>query len=552
MNRRVFTEWGVPIAIALGGFVVAAWFGTSRWGLFFPDEVFQALEPAHKLVYGYGFETWESAYGGRNFTLNLLMAIPYAVMRAVGLDHPAWQLSVHRALFAGATALAAVGAWRLARVGGARRLWAAAACALVAWAPLQFALGFRTLTEVPAAALVVWGVAMVLDADVPETVSPADTTSSDDEDAPNVTIAEAWSYSPGFVIGICLLGLAVLIRLQMAFLVAGLLMTWRITGSTWRYRVAMRLMVGWALAYGLVDWIIFGVPFQSAGGYLRFHFILGGTTTYEGLNGPLFYPVVLAKTAGPAAILFLLSAVSWRRWRGPIVGAGLFTALHVLHAHRQVRFIWPVLPVLAGLGAVGAQMLQQRFADRFAHWSRRLSAVFAATLITATGLWSAWTTPTLTLRDLGQAKILETEPDTSAWAWRHDLNSLLFDAHEQRDLCGLRLITMSAVESGGYAFLHRDVPFYHALDFIQPDDPKDAAGPDDSRSPDGSTKDAQPPPDTENYNFVIVPVDADVPDEFRTIAQRGAWSLHHTGRPNCTPDPTHEPRVFRPAEMAGE
>jgi hypothetical protein len=520
-EQRTWFEWGAPWVIAAVGAAVSAWYGATSWGVLFPDEIFQTLEPAHKLVYGYGFETWESSYGGRNFTLNLLMAVPYTLMRLFGVEDPSLQVASMRGLFAGVTAVAAVGAWRLARVGGAGRYWAAAACALVAWSPLQFVLGFRTLTEVPAAALLVWGVALVYRG------SSAEGAGADD-DRPGIDMLP---HRGSFVAGMCCLGLAVLVRLQMGIAVAGLVLTWRVRGQLTRYRAAMRILVVWALVYGLVDWFIFGMPFQSAGGYLRFHLILGGTTTYEQMNGPAFYGLVMLTTLGPGVALLVLSPLSWRRWRAPIIAAMLFVVLHLLHAHRQVRFIWPVIPLLAGLGAVGAGVAQRELSSV----GRRIARVAAVSLFIGVGAWGLYRTPDLTMRDIGQAEILGIENNESVWRWRHELNAMLLDAHERTDLCGLRLVGESAVNSGGYAFLHRDVPFYHAIDYMPVDgEPEDAA----TRTPDAS-----------HYNYLIARHSVDVPHPFEPVTRRGQWRLYRRSEGGCEVDGDFEARVFRPANM---
>src|ERR1700683_4229913 len=42
--------------------------------IFFPDEIFQTLEPAHRLVYGYGVISWEWRLGMRSWVLPTFLA----------------------------------------------------------------------------------------------------------------------------------------------------------------------------------------------------------------------------------------------------------------------------------------------------------------------------------------------------------------------------------------------------------------------------------------------------------------------------------------------
>lgn len=53
---------------------------------FQPDEYYQSLEPAWKLVYGYGETTWEWKEGIRGFMYPSLFAVVWWVARLIGLD----------------------------------------------------------------------------------------------------------------------------------------------------------------------------------------------------------------------------------------------------------------------------------------------------------------------------------------------------------------------------------------------------------------------------------------------------------------------------------
>ncbi|KAJ1757193.1 Mannosyltransferase aptg1, partial [Coemansia sp. RSA 1824] len=51
-----------------------------------PDETWQSLEVAHKLVFGYGFVTWEWRHGLRGFAHPMLFACVYKALQVLGLD----------------------------------------------------------------------------------------------------------------------------------------------------------------------------------------------------------------------------------------------------------------------------------------------------------------------------------------------------------------------------------------------------------------------------------------------------------------------------------
>ncbi|GFN97261.1 mannosyltransferase [Plakobranchus ocellatus] len=51
-----------------------------------PDEYWQSLEVAHKMVFGYGYLTWEWREGLRGYSYPLLFAVFYKIVRNFGLD----------------------------------------------------------------------------------------------------------------------------------------------------------------------------------------------------------------------------------------------------------------------------------------------------------------------------------------------------------------------------------------------------------------------------------------------------------------------------------
>jgi len=68
--------WGAPAALyalALGLRLIPAIFYP---GINHPDEVFQSLEQAHRLVFGYGAVPWEFEYGARSWLLPGMLAGP--------------------------------------------------------------------------------------------------------------------------------------------------------------------------------------------------------------------------------------------------------------------------------------------------------------------------------------------------------------------------------------------------------------------------------------------------------------------------------------------
>lgn len=62
------------------------------WGYFVPDEVWQSVEVAHKLVFGNGYLTWEWHHGLRSYLHPGLFSILFFIMELFGLDQ--WPMAI--------------------------------------------------------------------------------------------------------------------------------------------------------------------------------------------------------------------------------------------------------------------------------------------------------------------------------------------------------------------------------------------------------------------------------------------------------------------------
>ena len=58
------------------------------WGYFVPDETWQSVEIAHKLVFNQGYLTWEWEYGLRSYLHPIIFAIPFKLLQVLHLDFP--------------------------------------------------------------------------------------------------------------------------------------------------------------------------------------------------------------------------------------------------------------------------------------------------------------------------------------------------------------------------------------------------------------------------------------------------------------------------------
>jgi hypothetical protein len=443
--------------LALAGVVVAAVafrvvLGVGNHGMYWPDEIYQSLEPAHGLVFGEGLLPWEYVDGARTWVLPGLLAALLGVTAAVGVDHPSSYLVVVQLAFVAVAAATVVATFALARAAGASRWAAVAGSAAFGLAPPAIYFGHRALSENVSALAVAGGLALVL----------ASGGEAAREGRPGGVAGVgrprdvAGAGRPGGVAGggrprrllgagCALLAFAVLLRLQNGIFCAALLAVLAARRDGPSLRDAAAVFAGGALVLGLLDLLTWGRFLGSARTYVREN-VAEGRASEFGVEPFTYYfehlwtsmPLLIAAVA----VLAVLGAV---RRPGLFLIAAAYLLAHSLVEHKELRFVLPVLPILCALAAVGIDALAGR---------RRQVAVAAVVVLAAV---SALRAHSLTWGDLGSGSGPE---EVTAWHHFADVNRLLLDAHDRDDLCGLKLEQQDRVWSGGYAYLHREVPYY--------------------------------------------------------------------------------------------
>lgn len=411
---RVGTWFSAILAIGLALRLAAAWTQTY---VLYADETMQYFEQGHRLAFGMGAVPWEFADGIRSWLLPGLIG---GIMRvcAVFSDDPMVYVRMTRTLcVALSMSVAAVGFRLGLRAHGlAGAILTGGFCAiwfdLVYFAPVA-------MTEVLAAHCAI--IALYLG-----------------ESGPGPRRA--------FWIG-ALLGLAVCLRYQYAPALAPAVL--------WRVRDARSVWVWLCLGFlaallpiaGILDLLTLGLPFQSI--WLNFvRNTLQGVASGNGTEGPFYYLAYLMTAFPGLPVFLLLAAIGARRFPSlAIAAAGVFL-LHSLVPHKEVRFIYLTLaasPILIGLGC----------ADLLARLPRR----------------AAWMTPAVLAGAAVLSAVMAFGPALGGrWAFTRGTVHVFLAAHRAQGLSGLKVMDMKPWMSGGYTYLHRDVPltFDPPLSEVQP------------------------------------------------------------------------------------
>jgi hypothetical protein len=393
------------------------------------DEIFQASEQAHRLVYGTGLVPWEFQLGVRSWLLPGIIAALMELARLVG-DGPDYYLPLIAVVFGslGAAPVVCGFLWcrRLFGLAGA-----AVAGTVIALAPELVHFGARTLSEAVGAHLLLLGLYVL---------------------EPGYRV----SGRRRLFVGSALLGLAVVVRIQLlpAMAVVALWTTW---GAT-RERLPA-IAVGTTvvlLGAAILDTVTLGYPLASLWRYALYNIYYGVSSTF-GVEPWHYYLQGEVGVWGAAAGSVLMLAVIGAR-RIPLLLATAITILaaHSAIAHKEYRFIYPAILCFMVLTGVGLAQL----ASWGRHWLlERGAPASIATLgciAAALGFWS------LVAFDISRGSLL-----TALRNLGHDnLLAASFVAHGPAP-CGIGLYGMSGEDwgaSGGYTHFHRSAPLYWPKD----------------------------------------------------------------------------------------
>ena len=345
MSPRLLTRYALLVIAA--GLAVRAWLALSAMPIVYPDEHFQTLEPASRIVFGFGWKSWEWFEGVRSWVVPGLFMPVLAALKAFGIRGGPAAVSACRLWIAAWSAFGLWGFHRLLRDRGVSAGAHLFALGLLALSPAMSVWSAATFSE-SWALVFLWG------------LMPATLGALDSERPAHWMLAGA------------ALGLTFTLRMQMAAWMPalGILLL-----STPRDR---RILPALSLGYlvpvvlqGLLDWLTWGHPFHSVRANFYFN-IVRGVADANGRSPWHSYFRLAWDNLGPWLVGPMLAvvacAVACRRLRlrrqdkfilAPALG---FVVIHMAIGHKETRFILPAMPALFYLFAIALDGLGGRAA----------------------------------------------------------------------------------------------------------------------------------------------------------------------------------------------
>ena len=443
-NLRAWLCFGLCVAMVLP----RAYLAIHDQGMIWADEIFQTLEQGHRLAFGYGFVPWEFKAGARSWLLPGAIGGVMKVLALFGVTSGAGLATCIKLLFA---VLAAVTFYPLLRMaqawGGVFALVLLGVAASVFPAGLIY--GSRAMAEVASAPFLAWGLWLLWPWGMGRAGKGA-------VNSAEPVLGGRWNGMGGLVLAGVLFGVATLLRYQSGILLAPVLLIVAARRSLRAAALVAAGMVAVLLLGGWLDWVTWGRPFQSFLVYFRFNLIDGGANQW-GIAKRGFYLRFMLASNGPAVLILVLGFLAGLRRTWPVaLPVLIFFGVHSAIPHKELRFLYPVLPPFLLCAAVGLAGLLSKLP--FPHRKQVLAT--GALALVLLGAFAARARE-VRFADIGQAMDgANFGGPTSSLVWQafDERNRLLSLAGSHADICGLAAPTMNPYWTGGYTYLHRRVP----------------------------------------------------------------------------------------------
>ena len=429
------SEWLPLMAIFMLSLLVRIYASATSIAQIYPDEIFQTLEPAHKLVFGRGITYWEFKVGARSWFLPGIIAGLYKILDVFGVKDPLGINIATKIFFSIFHSLAVAALYLLFRMHTLGKKEAFLFALPVAASYLLSYISAQTLTEsasLPFMVFTVYFAAKYLE---------------------NERIKE-------LVFMFLAAGIAYMIRFQTCIFAFGAAIALFVTAKK-RFKSSLIFgfgFLGMMLIQGVIDIFTWGSFFKSLLTYLDYN-ILRGVADKHGVLPWFFYLADFAATFHPitwisALLLMIFSLFSFRKNRQIFLFFFPFLFFFIIHSvigHKEPRFVFACHFAVLALSAEFFAFMYRNCAERRKNAALFLSIFLLFSLdafphMKYAPLWnhSATSVDNFYGHDKGQEKIFGGVLETEAALGRI------------KDLKRAYLFGIPQIWSGGYAYFHKN------------------------------------------------------------------------------------------------
>jgi len=431
------SEWLPFLAIFTLSLLVRIYASATSIAQVYPDEIYQTLEPAHKLVFGRGITYWEFKYGARSWFFPGILAGVYKILDLIGVRDPL-SINIGIKIFLSIfNSLAVSVVYLLFRRHDLTKKEAFLFTLPLAASYLVSYISARTLTESASLPFMVFAVYFASNY------------------IENERIKE-------LVFAFFAAGIAFMIRFQTGVFAFGLAVALFLTARK-RFRASLIFgfgFLGMMVIQGILDIFTWGSFFKSAITYFDYN-VLRGVANKHGISPWYFYLVDFVKTFHPitlaAAVLTMIAGVvDFRKNRQIFLFFFPFLLFFIVHSaigHKEPRFVFACYFAVLVLSAEFFAFLCRKYAGKRENAALFLSifllfSLDAFTHIKYAPLWnhSATSVDNFYGNDRGVKKVFGGVLETEA-----ELGRI-------KDLKRAYFFGIPQIWTGGYAYFHKNAP----------------------------------------------------------------------------------------------
>ncbi|MDA0265917.1 MAG: hypothetical protein O2890_03150 [Cyanobacteria bacterium] len=381
-----------------------------------PDEVFQYLEQAHRMVFGYGYIPWEYRFGLRSLIIPVALSIPLRLLQAWQWDRPDIYIPLVKTLLCLISVSLIYGMYSLGRQAISESVGRMAAIIACFWHELVV-FAHKPTPECLATYLLVGALVCLVN-------------------RPNWRMA----------LGLGVMGVGTMaLRLQYApaVLVLGIAMVvlWR--SHLAQLAMAIAAFIATLVLVGYVDYLTWGNWFSS----YYYNYLYNQTYGVSSLFGRVFFLYYLGTLILFSAGIFPVSIVLAVKKRVPFLGLWISLLVSILVVHswipnKQYRFVFAAIPIcilLTAIAYVDLQKVRRRNPQKHPRLPQRLAWFFVA--YSCLGI-------------LITTVLMSKNPVLQGYLY----------LSRQADISAVLDLKSEWYETGGYYYLHHNAPIYFAKD----------------------------------------------------------------------------------------
>jgi len=422
-NYKSYKSLLTIIAIALIARIVTALISNN---INHPDENFQILEQAHRLVFGYGFIPWEYRFSARSWLMPGFIAVLLYPFKLLRLDNPSIYVPAIKIILSLLSLVFCFLAYRISEKLHSKSagLWAAFLCAI--WYEMIY-FSIRPLTEVWAAALFMVSLSLALTG----------------KSHRSLIIA-------GFLAALCWA-----LRINYGAIVLGMVTIFLFKLDRGKRLIYFLSFIGGILFVGLFEFVTLGKPFISYWNLYQINrsFFMAG-------NVGTIYSIEFLMFLGYGSLFFfwfiILAAIPlWKSTKILLILLILLLISHILIPAKKheldYRNIFIAIPIILTIGGIVIAKLNEFFRNRKNYILIQgliiLLLSLAGAFVLLPGQRKIYAQKPI---DVYKHNIFYSNPHLDAYGYLYNTKNLhgIYDGFE------------IWFKSGGYYHLHRNVPIY--------------------------------------------------------------------------------------------